>query len=102
MVTLYVVLNNLLGLKQLVRSQKLSQFKAYPETRSLGMSCAKASAMSLEPTLAMHCRARLTCTGFLDTRSFLMLLLIRLIRSLFWLTSTEMKRYPWKEKKRIR
>ena len=65
---------------------------SYPETRSLGMSGAKTSAMSLDPMLAMHCRARLTCTGFLEVRSFLMLWLIRLIRSLFWLISTEINR----------
>ncbi len=56
------------------------------------MSWAKTSAMSLDPMLAMHCRARDTCTGLREPRSFLMLWLMRLMRSLFWLIRTEMKR----------
>ena len=37
----------------------------HPDTSSFGISAPKASAMSLDPMLAMHCRASDTWTGFL-------------------------------------
>ena len=52
--------------------KNLLPFSTYPETSSLGISWPKASAMSLDPILAMHWRARETWTGFLLARSFLM------------------------------
>lgn len=63
-----------------------------PETRSLGMSWAKASAISLLPMLAMHCRAKVMKMGFLEDKSFFMFWMINLIRSLSWFRITEMKR----------
>lgn len=57
-----------------------------------GTSAAKASAISLLPTLAMQCKARFMKVGFLLDRSFFRALLIRLMRSLFELTNTEMNR----------
>ena len=64
----------------------------YPDTSSFGISPAKASAISLDPMFAMHWSAKLTWTGFREERSFLMLWLIRLIKSLFWLIRTEMNK----------
>lgn len=66
----------------------------HPATRTLGISDAKVSAISLLPTLAMQCSARFMKVGLRLERSFLMPLLIRRIRSLLELTSTEMNRYP--------
>lgn len=63
----------------------------------LGISEAKASAISLLPTLAIQCRARFMKVGLRLARSFLMPLLMSRIRSLLEFTSTEMNRYPWKE-----
>jgi len=56
--------------------------------------------MSRLPMLAMHWRARLTWIGFRDCRSFFILWIISLIRSLFTLTNTEINKYPCKEIKR--
>lgn len=70
---------------------------AYPDTRSFGISLPKASAMSLLPIFAIHCKARLTWIGLRELRSFFILCMINLIKSLFVLTRTDMKRYPWKE-----
>ncbi len=64
----------------------------YPDTRSFGMSWQKASAMSLEPMLAMHCRARQMWIGLRLDRSFLMDWMTSFISSLLALTSTEMNR----------
>lgn len=66
----------------------------YPDTSNLGISCENASAISRLPIFAIHCNAKLTWTGFLDCKSFLMLWIINLIKSLFVFTRTEMKRYP--------
>ena len=49
---------------------------------------------------AMHCRARQTLMGLRLDKSFLMLWIISLMSSLFALTRTEIKRYPWIQKKK--
>lgn len=63
-----------------------------PDTNNFGISFEKDSAMSRLPILAMHCKAKLTCIGLREFRSFLMLWMISLIRSLFVLTNTEINR----------
>lgn len=68
-----------------------------PATKMLGISEAKASAISLLPTLAIQCKARFMKVGLRLARSFLMPLLMSRIRSLLEFTSTEMNRYPWKD-----
>ena len=70
-----------------------------PDINNLGISPLKASTISVLPMLAMHCSARLTCTGLRLDRSFWM---IKRMRSLLALINTEMNRYPYREIKEKR
>ena len=70
----------------------------HPATRMRGISPAKASAISRLPTLAMQWSAKHMKVGFLLARSFLMALFINRISSLLLFTSTEMNRYPWRQR----
>ena len=54
--------------------------KTYPETRSFGISDPNASAISLEPMFAIHCRARETWTGFLNIYIFIFYILVYFIK----------------------
>lgn len=47
---------------------------------------------------AIHWRARFTWIGLREPRSFLILCMMSFMRSLFVLTKTDMKRYPWNKK----
>lgn len=73
-----------------------------PETSSFGMSFENASAMSRLPMFAMHCNAKFTWIGLREFKSFLMLWMINLIRSLFVFTSTEMNKYPCGGRRQMR
>lgn len=72
-----------------------------PDTNNFGMSFENDSAISRLPMLAMHCNARFTWIGFREFRSFLMLWMISLIRSLFVFTSTEMNKYPCQRQNKV-
>lgn len=83
---------NKLLLKDFEPLEAKTCLRTNPATKILGISDANASAISLLPTLAMQCRARFMKVGLRLPRSFLMALLMRRIRSLLELTSTEMNR----------
>ena len=71
------------------------------DTNSLGTSLPTASTISSLPIFAIHCSARQTLMGLRLDKSFLMLWIISLISSLFALTRTEIKRYPWGWRARV-